>query len=452
MDPTIDRPASAPHRNRRASLARVGPHRHRIRVPFGGRLLHYWRGLGPGLVTGASDNDPSGITTYSVAGATTRYGLLWMAVFTMPLLVAVQSMAARIGACKEEGLGEVIKARFGRKVLIGSVVILLVANTATIAADLGGVAAGVHLLAPIPMAVVIPTVGLALLAVEVFWSYRRFASLIKWLTLVLFLYFVSGFVARPDWRQVVKSTFIPHLAFSSDFLGPAVAILGTTISPYMFFWITSQEVQEEEERAGPDLDDDPVTAPRAEHHRRVDVITGMGYANVVFYFIVLANAATLGARGIKIRTAAQAAQALSPIVGRFDTVIFAVGLIGAGLIAIPVLAGSAAYPLAELFGWREGLENPLHRAPGFYAALCVAILVGIALNFFGIDPVKALVYAAVLQGFLAPILLVLLTLVARDEGVMGPHSNGWYDSTFGFLAAGVMAAAAIALVVVTFAG
>ncbi len=251
---------------------------------------------------------------------------------------------------------------------------------------------------------------------------------------------------------MVKSTFIPHLAFSSDFLGPAVAILGTTISPYMFFWITSQEVQEEEERAGPDLDDDPVTAPRAEHHRRVDVITGMGYANVVFYFIVLANAATLGARGIKVRTAAQAAQALSPIVGRFDTVIFAVGLIGAGLIAIPVLAGSAAYPLAELFGWREGLENPLHRAPGFYAALCVAILVGIALNFFGIDPVKALVYAAVLQGFLAPILLVLLTLVARDEGVMGPHSNGWYDSTFGFLAAGVMAAAAIALVVVTFAG
>ena len=452
MGPAMDRSARVLHGRRRTSLARRGPHRHRIRVPIGGHLLHYWRGLGPGLVTGASDNDPSGITTYSVAGATTRYGLLWLAVFTMPLLVAVQSMAARIGACKEEGLGKVIEARFGRKVLIGSVVILLVANTATIAADLGGVAAGVHLLAPIPVAVVIPAAGLALLAVEVFWSYRRFASLIKWLTLVLFLYIVSGFVAGPDWGQVVRRTFIPHLSLSTDFLGSAVAILGTTISPYMFFWITSQEVQEEEEHAGPDLDDNPVTAPGAEHHRRVDVITGMGYANLVFYFIVLANAATLGARGIKIQTAAQAAQALSPIVGRFDTVIFAAGLIGAGLIAIPVLAGSAAYPLAELFGWREGLDNPLRRAPGFYAALSAAILVGIALNFFGVDPVKALVYAAVLQGFLAPILLVLLTLVARDERLMGPHRNGWYDTTFGFLAAGVMAAAAIALVVVTFVG
>ncbi len=387
-----------------------------------------------------------------MAGATTRYGLLWMAVFTMPLLVAVQSMAARIGACKEEGLGHVIEARFGRKVLIGSVVILLVANTATIAADLGGVAAGVHLLAPIPVAVVIPLAGLALLAVEVFWSYRRFASLIKWLTLVLFLYIVSGFVARPDWVQVLKGTFIPHLSLSPDFLGPAVAILGTTISPYMFFWITSQEVQEEAEQEGPDLDDDPVTAPQAERKRRVDVITGMGYANLVFYFIVLANAATLGARGIKIQTAAQAARALSPIVGRFDTVLFAVGLIGAGLIAIPVLAGSAAYPLAELFGWKEGLESPLRRAPGFYAALSAAIVVGVALNFVGVDPVKALVYAAVLQGFLAPILLVLLTLVARDERLMGPHRNGWFDSTFGFLAAAVMAAAAVALVVVTLVG
>ncbi len=415
-------------------------------------MLHYWRGLGPGLVTGASDNDPSGITTYSVAGATTRYGLLWMAVVTMPLLVAVQSMAARIGACNEEGLGRVIERRFGRNVLVGSVVILLIANTATIAADLGGVAAGVRLLAPIPVAAVIPVVGLTLLAIEVFWSYRRFASLIKWLTLVLFLYIVSGFVARPDWGQVLKGTFLPHLSLSTDFLGPAVAILGTTISPYMFFWITSQEVQEEAEHEGPDLDDDPVTAPRAERKRRVDVISGMGYANLVFYFIVLANAATLGARGIKIQSAAQAAKALSPIVGRFDTVFFAVGLIGAGLIAIPVLAGSAAYPLAELFGWREGLESPLRRAPGFYAALSAAIILGVALNFLRVDPVKALVYAAVLQGFLAPILIMLLTLVARDESVMGPHRNGWYDTTFGFVTAGVMAAAAIAFLAVTFVG
>jgi NRAMP (natural resistance-associated macrophage protein)-like metal ion transporter len=452
VDPTSEKRTTAVRPLRRASVARRGPHRHRIRGPFGGRLLHYWRGLGPGLVTGASDNDPSGITTYSVAGATTGYGLLWMAVFTMPLLVAVQSMAARIGAVREEGLGRVIEARFGRKVLIGSVVILLIANTATIAADLGGVAAGVHLLAPIPVAVVIPLVGIGLLAIEVLWSYRRFASFIKWLTLVLFLYIVSGLMARPDWALVVKGTFVPDLSLSIDFLGPAVAVLGTTISPYMFFWITSQEVQEETADEAPDLDDDPVTAPGAERSRRIDVITGMGYANLVFYFIVLANAATLGAHGIKIETAAQAAEALSPIVGRFDTVLFAVGLIGAGLIAIPVLAGAAAYPLAELFRWKEGLESLLRRAPGFYAALSAAIIVGVVLNFVGVDPVKALVYAAVLQGFLAPVLLVLLTLVARDADVMGSHRSGWFDTTFGFVAAGVMTAAAIALVVATFAG
>jgi NRAMP (natural resistance-associated macrophage protein)-like metal ion transporter len=234
-------------RPRRAVYRKRGANRHGIRSPFGGRALHYWRGLGPGLVTGASDNDPSGIGTYSVAGATTGYHLLWMAPFTMPLLVAVQSMAARIGACNEQGLGQVIEDRFGRKTLIGSVTILLIASVATIAADLGGIAAGVHLLVPVPTRLVIPVVGAGLLAVEIFYSYRRFASLVKWLTLVLFLYIVSGFAARPAWGQVLKGTLVPHLSLSKDFLSTAVAILGTTISPYMFFWITSQEVEEEQE-------------------------------------------------------------------------------------------------------------------------------------------------------------------------------------------------------------
>jgi NRAMP (natural resistance-associated macrophage protein)-like metal ion transporter len=404
------------------------------------------------LITGASDNDPSGITTYSVAGAATRYGLLWLAVMTMPLLVAVQSMAARIGACKEEGLGQMIEDRFGRPWLIASIVVLLTANTATIAADLGGVAAGVHLLVPVPIKLVIPLVGLGLLGVEVFWSYRRFATVIKWLTLVLFLYVLSGFAAGPDWGKVLSGTFIPHLSLSKEFLGSAVAILGTTISPYMFFWITSQEVEEEEAHVGPDRDDDPSTAGAAEAARRRDVIAGMGYANIVFYFIVLANAATLGARHIKITTAAQAARALSPIVGHFDTVLFAIGLIGAGLIAVPVLAGSAAYPLAELFNWKEGLDNPLKRAPGFYAVIAAAVVIGIGGNFLGVDPVKGLVYAAVLQGFLSPLLIVLLTIIARDGDVMGSHRNGWFDTTFGFIAAGVMAVAAITLVVVTIFG
>ncbi|MDQ2826460.1 MAG: divalent metal cation transporter, partial [Actinomycetota bacterium] len=203
---------------------------------------------------------------------------------------------------------------------------------------------------------------------------------------------------------------------------------------------------------GPDKDDDESTYREAERARRRDVVAGMGYANVVFYFIVLANAATLGSRHIKIKTAAQAAKALAPIVGHFDTVLFALGLIGAGLIAIPVLAGSAAYPLAELSNWKEGLDNPLRRAPGFYAVIAAAIFVGIGGNFLGVDPVQGLVYAAVLQGFLAPFLIVLLTVIARDPGVMGRHRNGWFDTAFGFAAAGVMAVAAITLVAVSIFG
>ena len=411
-----------------------------------------WRELGPGLITGASDNDPSGITTYSVAGATTGYGLLWMAVFTVPLLVAVQSMSARIGAVKNEGLGKVIEERFGRPWLMVSIVVLVTANIATIAADLGGVAAGVHLLIPVPVKIVIPVVGLGLLAVEVFWSYRRFATILKWLTLVLGLYILSGFAAGPDWSQVLAGTFVPHLSLSTEFLGTAVAILGTTISPYMFFWITSQEAEEEQARGGPDLDDDPLSATDAERARRRDVVAGMGYANVVFYFIVLANAATLGAHHIKIATAAQAANALAPIVGRFDTVLFAVGLIGAGLIAVPVLAGSAAYPLAELFTWNEGLNKTLRGAPAFYAVIAAAVIIGIGGNYLGIDPVQGLVYAAVLQGCLAPFLIVIITLIARDDSVMGEHHNGWFDTTFGFLAAAVMAVAAITLGAVSVLG
>src|SRR3989442_6408847 len=338
----------------RAGYRRHGSHRHPIRSTFGGRAVHYWRNLGPGLVTGASDNDPSGIGTYSIAGAATGYRLLWMAPFTLPLMVAIQSMAARIGAYKEEGLGQVIEERFGPKVLVGYVGVLLFVNVVTIAADLGGVAAGLHLLVPVPVGVVIPIIGAGLLAVEIFWSYRRFAPVVKWLTLVLFLYFISGFVAGPDWGQVLRDTFLPHVTASRDFLSSAVAVLGTTISPYMFFWICSQEV-EEEEQGSADPEDDPTTASLAERRRRIDVVTGMAYANLVFYFIILSSAATLGAHGIKIQTAEQAARALGPVVGHFDTVLFAVGMVGAGLIAIPVLAGAVAFPLAELFNWREGL-------------------------------------------------------------------------------------------------
>jgi Mn2+/Fe2+ NRAMP family transporter len=286
--------------------------------------------------------------------------------------------------------------------------------------------------------------GIALLLVEVLWTYHHFATFIKWLTLVLLLYVLSGFLAHPAWRDVFTGTVVPKLAWDHDTIAAAVAILGTTISPYMFFWIASQEVEEE-----------LATAPGAgqtatsERERRRDVVTGMAYANVVFYFIVLASAATLGAHGVHVDTAGQAAEALEPIVGRLDSVVFAVGLIGAGMIAVPVLAGSSAYPMAELFGWREGLEKTVRQAPGFYAILTASVALGIAGNFLGIDPVQGLVYAAILQGVLAPVLLVLLTSVARDPDVMGEHRNAWFDTVFGYATAAIMAAASIALLLVS---
>jgi NRAMP (natural resistance-associated macrophage protein)-like metal ion transporter len=405
-----------------------------------GGLLAYWRQLGPGLITGASDNDPSGITTYSVVGATTRYRLLWMAPFTMPFLVAVQTMAARIGVVRREGLGEVIEERYGRPVLTVSLVLLLAANLATIAADVAGIGAGIALLAPVPTRLTIVVVGAGIAAIEVFWSYERFASIVKWTTLVLLLYVVAGIAARPSWGDVVAGTLVPHVSFDHDTLSAMVAVLGTTISPYMFFWITSEEVEEEKGRH------QRLTADGDRTLRR-DVVTGMGYANLIFYFIVLANAATLGTHHQKIETAAQAAKALDPVVGHYATVLFAVGLIGGGLIAVPVLAGSCAYPLAELMGWNEGLGQRPGRARGFYGTIAVAIAVGVVANFAGIDPVKGLVYAAVLQGVLAPALIVILTLVARDKELMGRWRNGWFENVFGFGAAGLLAVAAVALLV-----
>ena len=410
------------------------------------------RVLGPGLITGASDDDPSGIATYSQAGAQFGFAISWTMLFSYPLMVAIQQISARIGRTTGKGIAGNLRQHYPNWLLQGIVALLLVANTINIGADLGAMADALRLLMGGPSLIYVIAFGALCAILQVFMAYARYVAVLKWLTLALFAYFGTVMVVDIPWTEAARGFLIPTFLPDAAFWTTVVAVLGTTISPYMFFWITSQEVQEEAEHEGSDLDDDPVTAPGAERNRRIDVITGMGYANVVFYFIVLANAATLGARGVKIRTAAQAAQALSPIVGRFDTILFAVGLIGAGLIAIPVLAGSAAYPLAELFGWREGLESPLRRAPGFYAALSAAIVVGVVFNFLGVDPVKALVYAAVLQGFLAPILLVLLTLVARDASVMGPHRSGRFDSTFGFLAAGVMGAAAIALVVVTLAG
>jgi NRAMP (natural resistance-associated macrophage protein)-like metal ion transporter len=406
--------------------------RHSRRRP-GHRLTHYWQNLGPGLITGASDNDPSGIGTYSVAGATTGYRLLWMAVVTYPMLVAVQAMAAQVGAVRHAGLGRVIEEKFGRRVLVVAVVTLVVSNVVTIAADLGGIAAGVNLLVPVPVKLVIPLVGALLIGVEVGWSYPRFAGVLKWSSVVLLLYVVSAFLASPDWSEALRGTVIPRLGLDRDSVSAAIAVLGTTISPYMFFWITSEEVEE----------DKKMDIPRDARDRRRDVASGMAYANGIFYFIVLASAATLGAHHQTVETAADAARALAPVAGHRAADLFAIGIVGGGLIAVPVLAGSCAYPVAELFGWAEGLGARAREASGFYATIAGAVAIGVVINLVGIDPVKALVYAAILQGLLAPALIVLLTKVAHDPDVMGPDASGPVDTGLGYMAAAVMSIAGV---------
>ncbi|MEI7720094.1 MAG: divalent metal cation transporter [bacterium] len=409
-----------------------------------------WKSVGPGFITGAADDDPSGIATYSQTGAMFGYSQLWTALFSLPFMIAVQEMCGRIGMVTGKGLSQIICEEYSKKILFFAVLLLLVANTINIGADLGAMAAAVQLLVPTaPFVLLLIVITLFTLLLEIFVSYKNYAKFLKYLTLSLLAYVATAFVVHQDWSLVLRSTFIPHIALTQSYLMNIAAILGTTISPYLFFWQTDEEVEEEVE-SGKLLDmNDPaqpaITTVEIKAMQR-DTTVGMVFSQLVMFFIILSVAATLSFGGTHmIATAADAARALQPVAGNFAFLLFTLGILGTGLLAVPVLAGSAGYAVAEAFGWKEGLGRKYADAHGFYGIIALATLVGFFVNFTGLGAMTMLYYAAILNGLLAPPLIIIILYIGNNKKILGEHTNSKRSNILGVIVAAVMSAIALAL-------
>lgn len=403
--------------------------------------------LGPGLVTGAADDDPSGIATYSQVGAQFGYGMSWTLVFGFPLLVTIQGIAAVIGAVTGKGIARNLRAHYPGWLLRGVVILLLVANVINIGADLGAMAAAVNLVAGGPVLLYSILFGALCAGLEIAISYERYAAILKWSTLSLLAYCGVVLVAGVDWSAALRGMAVPEFAFDSAHATALVAVLGTTISPYLFFWQAGQEVEEQRRRHVKPLHVTPRSRAAAEIRRiRTDTLIGMGFSHLTALFILIATATTLHAHGITdIETSAQAAAALRPIAGDLAFALFAVGIVGTGLLAVPVLAGSAAYAVSETFDWTEGLNRRPKEAKAFYATIAVATLGGVLINLLPVDPVKALYWAAVVNGVLATPLMVVMLLIARNRRAMGRMTLSTPMTIMGWISAAVMAGASLTL-------
>jgi Mn2+/Fe2+ NRAMP family transporter len=406
------------------------------------------RALGPGLVTGAADDDPSGIATYSQVGAQFGYSLAWTMLFSYPLMVAVQGISAGIGAVTGRGIAENLRRHYSPWVLRCTVILLFVANFLNIGADLAAMGAALQLLIDGPQQLYAMIFGLICVGLEVFLSYRRYVIILKWLTLSLFAYVAVVLAVHVPWATALQGTLIPRLAFESGYAMAIVAVFGTTISPYLFFWQAGEEVEELRRRGLAPLGANPKKAQPELARIRTDTLVGMGFSNLIALFIILATAATLHSHGItQIETSAQAAEALRPIAGDFTFAVFAAGIIGTGLLAVPVLAGSAAYAVAEMLRWPEGLHRRFSEAKGFYGTIIAATIGGVALSFTPIDPIKALYWVAVINGILAVPLVAIMVMIAANPRIMGRLTAPWWMLAIGGLTVIVMACAALALVV-----
>jgi NRAMP (natural resistance-associated macrophage protein)-like metal ion transporter len=410
-----------------------------------GRVRRFFADLGPGLITGAADDDPSGISTYSVTGASFGYLPLWTALFCFPLMVAVQLMCARLGLVTGLGLAGIVRRNYSRTVLWGACSLLIVANIFNIGADLGGMAEATEMMTGVNSHYWTPFYTILIISLLFFSSYRIIARIFKWLTLVLFAYIAAAFLASPDWGSVINATFIPRVEWSSAFLATFVGILGTTISPYLFFWQASQEVENERSRRNGGAERESVSDNDLFIARR-DVVTGMLLSEVVMYFIILTTAATLHAHGqTDIETAREAAEALRPLAGNGAYLLFTLGLIGTGILAVPVLAGSAAYAVAEAKEWSGSLDDHPRMSRKFYAVIVISMVLGLVLDFMGFNAVKMLFYSAVLNGVLAPPLIVLVVLLTSDRKVMGERVSSRPLRYLGWLTAIIMTAAAVGM-------
>ena len=404
--------------------------------------------LGPGLITGASDDDPSGISTYGIAGASTGYSMLWVILLTTPMMSVIQGMCARIAMVSGVGLAKVMRRRFPRWIVAPLAIAVIVANTINAGADLEGMSAAARLLFGQPNLLWIALFGGMLIVMQVYLSFHRFASVVKWLTLALFSYIVTAFVVRPPWGTVFRHLVLPEIHLHAIWLSTLVAVLGTTITPYLFFWQAALEVEEEEEE-GRVTEEQRRGATREEiDDMHIDVNFGMIFSNLVAFFIIVTTAATLGAHGFhQITTAQDAARALEPLAGRFASWLFAAGMIGTGLLAIPAFTGSSAYILSDAFGFREGLNEKPSKAPQFYAILILGMLVAMAIGFLKIDPIPALFWSAVINGIVAVPLLAAIVFLASDRRVMGRWVSSTLARAWGWGTVVAMGVAAIAMFV-----
>jgi NRAMP (natural resistance-associated macrophage protein)-like metal ion transporter len=409
----------------------------------------YWHMLGPGLTTGASDDDPSGIATYSQTGAQYGFQFLWLSVFTYPLMGVVQEMCARIGLVTGRGLAGNIRVYYPRRILYICTVMLFAANAVNIGADLGAMAKAVQLLNPsLNFSFIVIAFAFVSLMLQVFTPYVRYAKYLKWLALVLFSYVLSSLLAHLDWSDVLSHAFIPSLSFNKESLILICAILGTTISPYLFFWQTSQEVEEQILQGKTTLRQRQAATPNSDiKSMRIDVWSGMFLSNLVMFFIIAACGGILHANGItEITSAAQAAEALRPFAGNATFFLFAIGIIGTGFLAIPVLAGASSYAISESLRWKEGLYRNLGQAYAFYGIIIISMLVGLGINFLGIDPFQALIYAAVANGLVAPVILFLIVRMSSNKHIMGRWANKPLAKVIGWIATAVMTISGVAAI------
>lgn len=403
----------------------------------------FFKKIGPGIITGASDDDPSGIATYAIAGASAGYGLLWTSLLTFPLMSAVQEMCARIGIVTQRGLAGNLKQLIRSKLLLYPLAILIIsASTFNIGADLAGMSEATRLLVPISPVIIATFYTITIIFLMIYFPYKFIASKLKWLTFALLAYIGSALVTKQDWGAILENTLLPTITLDNQTITLIVALLGTTISPYLFFWQTSEEVEEikEEER---EKHKTIVVTKHELKEVREDVNLGMFFSNLVMFAIIATTASTLARFGINdIQSADQAARALEPIAGRFASLLFTLGIVGTGLLAIPVLAGAAAYAASEIFGWKEGLNRSFRQARAFYVIIIISTGLGLVMNFIGINPFKALFYTAVIYGLISSPLILLILIIANNKKLMGTKTNGRLSNILGILTLLLMAAAA----------
>ncbi|MEI6490181.1 MAG: divalent metal cation transporter [bacterium] len=417
------------------------------------RIKRFFKKLGPGLVTGAADDDPSGITTYSQSGAQFGFAQLWSALYQLPLLIAVQEACARIGAVTGKGLSGVIKDNYTKKVLMGVVSLVVVANMINIGADIGAVASAIQLIINVPFAFIAILVSLIIVLLEVHISYKKYVNILKWLALALLAYPVTAIMISAPWGEIFRATIFPEIHFSFEYFFIITAVFGTTITPYMFFWGSSTQVEEENyKHIKKDENNRPIVSRHFLSNMRLDNTMGMIASQVAQWFIIIVTASVLFRGGIhNIATASDAAKALEPLMtslgapGGLAKVIFAIGIVGLGMLAIPVLAGSSGYALAEAFGWKEGLSKKFGHAKSFYTVIILSTLLGLLFNFIGIDPIKALVYAAVFNGTAAVPLIFLIAKINSNKSILGEHSGSVMSRFFIWLTFIIMLSSVIGL-------